>query len=92
MGKQSELSCRICGVVGASWRMGKRQPLCKGCARTTPNKVSKHQFERAYWPGTRAERDAVPFGVKREFYADYLAQSCTLLQYIEQTTSEGVRS
>lgn len=76
--------CRICGHESAVWRPSKRQSLCKSCNADTPRKARRSEFDRRYWG---AELESVPIGTRREFYADYLASSSTLPDYIERTTS-----
>jgi len=73
--------CRICGdTANVKYYPGKRQALCPHCSKDTPRKVSRENFDRQYWSG---DSDA-PEGIRREFYADYLASSDTVQQYIEK--------
>ena len=76
--------CRICGDErGTEYRPAQRQTLCESCWRDTPRKVSRAEFDRAYW-GSDDEPCAA---TKREFYSDYLASASTLEDYIRSTTS-----
>jgi hypothetical protein len=77
------MSCNICGTTDSRYRRGSLQTLCDHCSRDTPNKASRLVFERCYWG---AGLDSVPRSVRREFYADYLASTCTLQEYRQSTT------
>lgn len=56
--------------------------LCEFCAEDTPAKVSRLDFDRAYW-----NRDEIVIeSVRRSFYEDYLLSTLTLPEYIEATT------
>lgn len=75
------MSCIICGTEGAHWRPSKRQTLCRECSAETPRKVSRAKFNRVYWGA-----EPVSAAIAREFYSDYLASTCSLAQYIRETT------
>jgi hypothetical protein len=79
--------CRICGdEKDVRYYAGKRQSLCRSCAKDTPAKVSRTTFDRVYWTG--CEENDPPEGIRREFYADYLAsRHGSVASYIEATTS-----
>jgi len=77
--------CQICGdernihYIGAA-----RQFLCPTCAGDTPQKVSRDEFERAYWLADGGELPC--YSVRKEFYEDYLRSVHTLEEYINRTT------
>ena len=81
------MTCRICGSEqGTSWRAGRRGYLCDSCALDTPAKVSRAEFDAAYWeagddPGERT---------KAEFYDDYRNSTKTLADYIKATVSAAM--
>jgi len=76
--------CRVCGDDrDVRWYATKRQFLCRGCAATTPRKVSRSAFDRLYWDNP----ETIPDHVKREFYSDYLTTALTVREYRERTTS-----
>jgi hypothetical protein len=87
----TSLHCRICGdfqrTAHVRWRPSKRQTLCRSCNADTPRKVSRHSFDVQYW-GTESAN--VPESTKRDFYADYLASTCTFRQYVLSTTGGAV--
>ena len=74
--------CRICGAESACYRPAARNILCADCAKDTPAKVTLSEFSEKYFSGENP-----PLATVREFYADYLASTCTLEEYIRQTTS-----
>jgi hypothetical protein len=85
--------CRICGHThGLKFYPAKRQTLCKFCAKDTPAKVGRLEFDQAYWTPSIADNgDTVacdaPESTRREFYADYLTSNDNLAEYIAHTTS-----
>jgi hypothetical protein len=74
--------CRICGADGAKYQPRKRQALCAWCYGSTPNKLSRAEFDRRYWG---SEWEGTPESIRREFYSDYLASSCTFTAYVKHT-------
>jgi hypothetical protein len=82
--------CRICGdEKNVRYRPAQGQSLCNSCWQDTPAKVSRESFERAYWKRDDGSdgREDVPESTRREFYADYLASTNTLKDYLASTTS-----
>ena len=80
--------CQICGTEkNIELRSGRRGVLCDDCARSTPAKVSRAEFDAAYWGRNAAE---VPECTKREFYSDYRASEKGLQNYIKSTTSAAM--
>lgn len=77
------MACRICGAEDAVIRPAKRNTLCGACNKATPPKVSRAEFDQAYWDG---KPETVPSETKREFYADYLASEDTLESYKAATS------
>ena len=78
--------CAICGdESGVNYWPGKYNALCPSCATDTPDKVSRAAFNVAYWGDTWEE---VPQPIRGEFYDDYRASTCTLHEYVYQTTEE----
>ena len=78
--------CAICGdESGVKYYPGKYNALCPSCAVDTPDKIHRDNFNVAYWG--KGWED-VPQSTRREFYDDYLASTCTLDEYIKQTTEE----
>ena len=81
------MHCNICGDDRtAHYRPNQRQVLCDHCAENTPAKVSRSEFDKAYWNEPEAEQP--PESTKREFYSDYLTSCNTLREYITATTAE----
>ena len=77
--------CRICGTHRTvNYRRGPRMNLCDHCASETPRKASRQGFDKAYW---RGEDCCVPESIKKEFYNDYKSSTCTVSEYIEQTST-----
>ena len=77
--------CKVCGDERETeYYPSKRQTLCPSCAADTPRKISREAFDRAYWRGDTTVHPSI----RREFYADYLASSYTLAEYIAATTAE----
>lgn len=75
--------CRICGdEEGIEFYPKQRQVLCRTCKRNTPSKVSRSEFDRAYWHDAPDVADST----KREFYSDYLASSYAVKEYIQIST------
>ena len=65
--------CRICGdEAGVEFRPSARQSLCKSCAQDTPEKVSRSEFEAAYWVDVDGKpvAEETPAAIRREFYND----------------------
>ena len=80
------MACHICDTERAEYRPECRQVLCVACHENTAPKVGREEFERVYWQGKAEE---VPYGIRREFYADYLVSTCDLQGYIVSTTSDA---
>ena len=93
--------CIICGDTEENkpeWFQGKWivsypnkgwQSLCKPCASETPDKVSRSEFEAAYWVDAgECYADKVSPSIRKEFYEDYLRSSDILETYILGTRSE----
>ena len=82
------MHCRICGETSTRqdviYRERQRQTLCRVCAAQTPRKVGRKVFDLAYWGTDQYE---VTDATKREFYADYLASTNTLADYVASTTA-----
>lgn len=83
--------CRICGVTDDEVRIqyypNKRQALCRHCAKGTPSKVGRIEFDRLYWAG--ATENDPPESTRREFYSDYLAsRHSSVASYLAATTSK----
>jgi hypothetical protein len=78
--------CRVCGAedVSTFYRNKQRQTLCDSCAGDTPPKVSRDEFEKAYWLADGGELPC--YSVRKEFYEDYLRSTHTLEEYINRTT------
>ncbi len=75
--------CRICGTEKrVTYHVPQRQALCPACAKGMPAKVGREEFDILYWGDEGA---TVPEGIKREFYADYLASLDTVPRYIRHT-------
>lgn len=75
--------CRVCGSESCvKWRGAQRNYLCDSCCADTPKKVSRSEFERAYWGNEKPIA-----GIANEFWEDYLNSECTLERYITETTS-----
>lgn len=93
------LSCKICGSENAPyWFEGEWlkiypgkgwQALCLPCAKKTPDKVTREQFEAKYWVNEDGScgAESVSPATRKEFYSDYLASTDTLESYIKTTTS-----
>ena len=78
--------CRICGdETGVEYYPTKHNSLCPSCAAGIPDKVSRESFDVAYWGKDRKD---VPQPIRGDFYDDYRASTCTLDEYIIQTTKE----
>lgn len=77
--------CRICGAEGAKFYGAKRLTLCKGCAKDTPTKICREDFDRYYWGN---EFQNVPDSIRREFYEDYLFSTDDVDSYIIATTKK----
>jgi hypothetical protein len=78
------MDCQICGDnKEVAYRPSSKQALCPTCAKETPRKVTRAEFDKQYW-----DKDAeVPESTRREFYSDYLSSTNTLPEYIKATTS-----
>ena len=80
------MHCRICGETeGIEYYQHKRQSLCKHCAKDTPKKMGRLDFDQKYWGRGWQE---VPNSTRSEFYSDYLASSDSFAKYVDNTTSE----
>jgi len=76
--------CRICGTDRrVDYRRGPKMVLCTSCTKDTPRKASRITFDKAYWGAGATE---VSESIKKEFYSDYKTSTCTVQQYIDQTT------
>lgn len=76
--------CRICGdETNVKFYPSKRQALCPHCAKDTPAKIGREQFDKRYW----SDSDDVNESIKREFYADYLASEHAYDEYVKATVS-----
>lgn len=82
------MQCRICGDDNAQYYSSRRMALCPSCLSETPAKLSRSQFDLAYW-GEGYEA-IVPASTRREFYEDYLTSMFTLDQYIAETKVEAI--
>ena len=78
--------CKICGDrEGVKYYPAKHNTLCPPCAAGTPGKVQRTTFYFCYFGHDWVD---VPKSTRCSFYDDYLASTCTLDEYIEQTTEE----
>ena len=78
------MTCRICGSEqDVKFYDGRRGALCASCAKDTPAKVSRAEFDAAYWD----EADDVEEATRAAFYEDYRASTYSLEVYIEKTTT-----
>ncbi len=78
------MTCRICGSKqDVNFYDGRRGALCASCAKDTPAKVSRAEFDAAYWD----EGDDAHELTRAAFYEDYRASSFSLTAYIAKTVS-----
>ena len=78
------MNCRICGTDNqVEYRRGSRMKLCAPCAKGTPRNAGRAAFDKAYWGSDAHE---VSESIKKEFYSDYKTSSCTVREYIDDTT------
>ena len=76
------MNCRICGSEqDVKFYDGRRGVLCASCAADTPAKVSRADFDAAYWDGG----DDAHEPTRVAFYEDYRASSFTLEACIAKT-------
>ena len=76
--------CHVCGAEEAVFYPACRNWLCQSCRQDTPSKIDRTSFNRKYWGKEISE---VPESIRREFYEDYLASTCTFAQYVKDTTT-----
>lgn len=85
--------CRICGDIKTARPRGmNRGSLCDYCAKDTPAKVSRAEFEAEYWKDENGKSNpgSVPDSIRREFYADYRGSKHELPEYIKATAGEAM--
>jgi transcription initiation factor TFIIIB Brf1 subunit/transcription initiation factor TFIIB len=76
------MNCRICGSEkDVEYRAGRRGALCASCASDTPDKVSRAEFDAAYWD----EGDDAHEPTRAAFYEDYRNSPHSLEAYIAAT-------
>ena len=81
--------CNICGLSEEEkvrYYPEKRQSLCADCAKHTPSKIGRTEFDRKYWGVKFAE---TPEGIRKEFYSDYLTSGSSFTKYKQETVSQS---
>lgn len=93
------MECAICGSEGGEVKVAGQiikievklhldkgcQVLCDLCADQTPEKISKHRFDVAYWGENYQE---VPTSTRKEFYDDYRTSTHNFEEYVAATKSD----
>lgn len=78
--------CRVCGdESNVTYHARSGQFLCRCCAEDTPTKVTREEFDRAYWASYPDGELSPCESVRREFYEDYQWSTHTLDSYIRET-------
>lgn len=77
-------TCRICDAPAEYRPRLMFAVLCDDCDAEMPDKLSRAEFEVAYWNGLA---ETVTPSIRREFYDDYFNSNLTLEEYISQTTT-----
>ena len=77
--------CKICGSYDdLKFYPSKRQTLCPYCASSTPRKIGRNDFYKAYFGD---DLESVPHSTRKEFYEDYLRSEHGFDEYLNATTN-----